>query len=63
MNRRLAHDVLVVLLLFTGAAAGVIAASGVEGVPPLVKLGAGAWAAGCGAVLAVLSPVTTKRPQ
>ena len=53
------HDALVIGLLFTAAALAVVASSDV--VPPLVRLTAAAIAAGCGAVLAVLSPVK-RRP-
>lgn len=46
----------VIVLVFVGAALGIVAAANPETVPPLVKLVAGAIAAGCASVLALLRP-------
>ena len=54
------QDALVVLLLFTTASLGVVAAS--DFALPLVRLVAASIAAGCAAVLAVLRPAGSRRP-
>lgn len=48
------RDLPLMALVFIGAACAVLAAS--DTVPSLVRVGAGAVAAGCGAVVALLRP-------
>jgi hypothetical protein len=51
------HGWMVIGLLFTAAALGVVATAPTDVVPPLIKLICAAIAAGSAAVLAVLEPV------
>ena len=52
----------VIVVAFVGAFCGIVAGAGPDVIPAVVKLFAGATAAGCAAVLALLRPPGVPKP-
>lgn len=59
---RLSNDSQLKLLAFLGAFCGIAAGAGADVIPPVIRLLAGATAAGCAAVIALLRPPGMSKP-